>query len=131
MNHRGKLSYPSHVFNPKDYMTFIELRPFSRLWSQLDLTDDDLFLVQLAIMCDPQGPPVISGTGGIRKLRFAPGTSDGGKSGGMRCLYRVFDEHNKVVLALVYPKNVRENISADDKKRLRKAMEEIEEEFDR
>ena len=125
MNNRGKLSYPSHVFKPEDYLTFIELSVFTKIWTRLDLTDDDLFLVQLAIMCDPQGPPVIPGTNGVRKLRFVPEACPTGKRDGMRCCFRFFSEHKTVVLALVYPKSVQENISADDKKRICAAIGEI------
>jgi hypothetical protein len=131
MSNRGKLTYPSDEFKPEDYVSFIELSPFTRLWEKLGLTDDDLFLVQLAIMCNADGPPVIQGTNGIRKLRFVRKGSGTGKSGGMRCCYKFISERNTAVLALVYPKSVQENISADDKARIRKAIDEIEKGLDK
>lgn len=85
MHNRGRLSYPSHAFKPEDLLTFVELSVFTVIWQRLNLTDDDLFLVQLAIMCDPNGPPVIPGTDGLRKLRFVPKATPTGKRDGMRC----------------------------------------------
>lgn len=131
MNSRGTLWYPAHAIKPEDLLTFIELSVFTKIWSKLGLTDEDLLLVQMAIMCDPQGPPVIADTGGVRKLRFVPKRMSAGKRGGMRCCYKFFVEHKVVVLALAYPKSMKEDISAEDKKRIRKAIEEIERELDR
>lgn len=131
MKNRGILKYPAHVFKPEDFMGFTELKPFSVLWSRLNLTDEDLLTIQIAIICNPDGHPIISGTGGVRKLRFAPKGDAAGKSGGMRCLYKFFPEHHRVILALVYPKNVKEDISPEDKKRIRKAIQEFEDELNK
>ncbi len=73
----------------------------------------------------------ISGTGGVRKLRFAPKNDATGKSGGMRCLYKFLPKHHRAILALVYPKNVKEDISPEDKKRIRNAIEEFEAELNK
>ncbi|MFO0917191.1 MAG: hypothetical protein U0872_02625 [Planctomycetaceae bacterium] len=131
MNGRGKLVYPAHRFKPEDLLTFIELKPFTRLWNHLKLTDDDLSLVQLAIMCEPKAPPVIEDCAGVRKIRFSPRASGKGKSGSMRCCYKYFEEHKVVALAIVYPKGTKEDISEDDKSRIRRAIQEIERELDR
>lgn len=116
---------------PEELLTFIELPVFTNLWQRLKLTDDDLFALQIAIMCDPQGAPVIPYTDGVRKRRFVPRSLPTGKRDGMRCCYKFFIRHKVVVLALAYPKSVQEDISADDKKRIRKAINEIEKELDR
>ena len=46
--------------------------------------------MELAIADDPEAHPVIPGTGGIRKARWA--RQSGGKSGGVRTIYYHFVE---------------------------------------
>jgi hypothetical protein len=129
MKTRAKLVYPSYHFKPEDWLGFTEMKPFTRLWERLGLTDEDLQLIQTAIICAPKGNPIIPGTGGVRKLRFQRVGAHHGKSGGMRACYGYFDEYKKVVLFLVYPKNMKENIEDEEKKHLRNAMERIEKEL--
>lgn len=124
MQRRGFLEYPDHRLKPEDFLGFTELSPFSQLWKRLGLTDDDLLLVQLGIMCEPDRWPVISDTGGVRKMRFV--SKDGRH---MRCCYKFYEHHHKVLLALAYPKNVKETLTADDKKRIRTAISEIDQEM--
>jgi hypothetical protein len=111
------------------WLGFIELKPFTRLWDGLRLTDDDLWLVQVAILCNPKGFPVIPGTGGLRKLRFSPRNTTSGKRGGMRVCYVYLEEHQRVILALVYPKSQKEDLSAGEKRIIRAALEQIEREL--
>lgn len=77
--------YPGHVLDPEDLLTFFELKWFTRDWDGLGLreSDDELCALQLMIMCDPAGYPVIPGTHGLRKLRFAPSTWNKGKRGAL------------------------------------------------
>lgn len=90
----------------------------------------DLQLVQMAIICEPKACPVIPATNGVRKLRFQRYGSSRGKSGGMRLCYAYFEEHKKVILMLVYPKSIKEDITVEDKRNLRSAMERIEKELE-
>lgn len=131
MNKRGKLWYPGHKLKPEDLLTFIELKIFTRIWTRLNLTDDDLLFVQLAIMCDPHGAPVIANCAGVRKLRFVPAGVGSGKRDAMRCCYKFFEEHHVVVLALPYPKSIKEELTPDDKKRIRNAIAEIEKDLNK
>ena len=108
---RGTLVYPSHQFKPEEWLDFIEMKPFTTLWGKLRLDDDDLWVVQAAIMADPTGPPVIPKTEGLRKIRFAPLRSDKGKRGGMRVCYVYFEEYKKVALAIVYPKSKKDDLT--------------------
>lgn len=110
-------------------MGFTELKPFTRLWRQLGLTDDDLLAVQMAVIKDPQGSPVISGTGGLRKLRFSPRRSATGKRDAMRVCYVYFPIFRRVILTAVYPKNVQDDLSSDEKKVIRDAIGCIEKEL--
>lgn len=116
-------------FQAGDWLGFIELKPFTRLWDSLRLTDDDLWLVQVAILCNPKGFPVIPGTGGLRKLRFSPQNATSGKRGGMRICYAYLEEHRRVILALVYPKSQKDDLTEGEKRLIRGALEQIEREL--
>jgi len=123
---RRKVSQANRRFAPEDLLTFIELKPFTRLWERLELSDDTLLQLQIAIMNDPLAAPVIPDCTGVRKLRFAPSSSGKGKSGGLRCCYKYFEEHQIVVLAIVYPKSLQENLTVEEKRRIREAIHDIE-----
>ncbi len=69
---RITLEYPDHLFSPDHWVNFIELHGFRDEWKRLGLKDDDLWVLQSMIGLNPKGNPVIMGTGGLRKLRFAP-----------------------------------------------------------
>ena len=76
------------AFDPEDLLHFVELDEFIDDWKSLGLDDEaDLFSLQMAIMADPRGSPVIEGTGGLRKLRFTSPNSQKGKRGGVRVCY--------------------------------------------
>lgn len=120
------------AFRPEDIVDFIELAPFTRRWAKLGLDDeDDLLQLQLSIMDDPKAAPVIRGTSGLRKLRFAPTRWKVGKSGAVRVLYTHFEEFGVVLLCLVYGKNEAGNISDAVKLQLNKQIAEAERELQR
>jgi hypothetical protein len=119
--------YPKHAFRPEDLLNFVELPVFTKRWEALGLNDeDDLLALQLFIMASPKRPKPIRGTGGIRKLRFAPQRWKTGKSGAARVLYVYFQEHGLVLLCLVYGKNEVDNISEAVKRYLNKLVHEVE-----
>ena len=72
-------------------------------------------------MRDPDAGPVIPGSGGVRKLRWA--AQGRGKRGGYRVIYNVRRVHGVIWMLTMYPKNVAENIPAHV---LRQIREEIE-----
>ncbi|HEY7117367.1 MAG TPA: hypothetical protein VH475_12315 [Tepidisphaeraceae bacterium] len=76
----------------EDWKRFIELPYFRAKWIHLGLTDDDLRALQLALTAAPDRWPVVSGTGGLRKVRFAKSKSNRGKSGSFRIRYVYFEE---------------------------------------
>jgi hypothetical protein len=114
---------------PEDVVVFVELDGFTDDWHRLRLSDDDLHALQLAIMAKPQGAPVVSGTGRLRKIRYAPLKLGKGKSGGTRVCYVSFEEYSVVLLVLAYPKNEKDDLSNSEKMAIKKLIEEIEEEF--
>ena len=65
-------------------ISFIQLATFRSSWRRLGMNDDDLQELESEILKDPSIPPMIRGTGGLRKIRFAGHRTAGGKSGGIR-----------------------------------------------
>ena len=64
--------------------SFIETRAFTKLVLEY-LTDAGYAALQAALIGDPEAGPVIPGSGGVGKLRWAaPGR---GKRGGYRIIY--------------------------------------------
>lgn len=120
------LVYRSHQFEPEDMLGFIELKPFTRDWEGLKLTVEDLFVLQAAICAGPKVNPVIRGTGGLRKMRFAPHHWKTGKSGALRVCYAYFELYSIVLLVNVYPKSMKDDLSAEERKAIRKLLEHIE-----
>jgi len=113
---RVTLRYPQHALSPEDLLHFIETTVFTKRWEELGLDDEeDLTVLQLAIMSYPTGSPVIQGTGGLRKLRFAPPRSRRGKSGGLRVCYVYFEEYGIVLLVYVYDKREKDDLSAGER----------------
>lgn len=113
---RVTLRYPKHALSPEDLLHFIESTVFTKRWEQLGLDDeDDLTALQLSIMSDPAGSPIVKGTGGLRKLRFSPPEANTGKSGGYRVCYVYFEEHGIVYLVYVYNKHEKDDLDAEEK----------------
>jgi hypothetical protein len=118
-----------HRIKPEDVVIFVELDDFTNDWQELRFSDDDLHALQLTIMEKPKGAPVVPGTRGLRKIRFAPAKSGKGKSGGSRVCYAYFEEYALVLLVLAYPKSEKDDLSNAEKKAIKKLLEEIEQEF--
>lgn len=123
--------YPGHVLNPEDFLTFIELKWFTKDWDELGLreSDDELCALQLMIMCDPTSYPVISGTTGLRKLRFAPASWNVGKRGALRVAFVYFERFAVVLLVTVFQKNEKGDLSREDVKVINNLIARIETEL--
>jgi hypothetical protein len=117
---RIALRYPKHAISPEDLLHFIESKVFTKAWDDLGLNDEeDLTALQLSIMCAPKEAPVVPGTGGLRKLRFAPVTWRTGARGATRVCYVFFEEHGIVLLVYVYDKRQKDNLTAAEKQEIR------------
>jgi hypothetical protein len=126
------LQYPKHALSPEDLLHFIETGAFTKAWSDLGLNDeDDLTALQLLIMCSPKAAPVVPGTGGLRKLRFAPAKWDSGTSGAARVCYVHFEEYGIVLLVYVYDKHQKDNLTEAEKKQIRGYIGRAKKELDR
>lgn len=120
------LVYFQHQANPEDLLNFWELDWFVKSWDDLELTQEDLGALQIAIMVDPTAAPVMQGTKGLRKLRYSPECWNTGKSSALRVCYVYFERYGMVLLALVFKKNELDNLSAAGKKAVNLAIERIE-----
>ncbi len=90
------------------------------------LSETDRQEMEAAIGADPNAAPVIRGTGGIRKLRWA--RSGKGKRGGIRTIYFHHVEPRTVYLLTAYAKADRDDLSPADKKVLARLVAEIKRE---
>lgn len=105
---------------------FIYTEPFRRCWKAMGLNDDSLLVLEAALLENPQMGDVIEGTGGARKIRVQ--LEGRGKSGGGRVIYLDVFEQDNLYLLFAYPKSVQENLTADQKKAIRKMIEAIRKE---
>lgn len=123
------LTYPPHWFSPEDLLTFVELPNFSARWDGFGLTDGDMNCLQALIMVNPKGPPVIEGTGGLRKMRC--GRNNKGSSSGFRVCYVYFEDFATVLMVLIYAKNEQDDSPAKSKRAISRLIKDIQEELER
>lgn len=112
---------------PEDLLTFVYLDEFEDDWKQLhpnDADEESLWALEVAIdiMMAPSKAPVISGTGGLRKLRFVEEGSNRGTSGGLRVCYAYFPEHNTVLMVIAFDKHEQSTLSSDEKKSIKRVI---------
>jgi hypothetical protein len=124
--HRAELVYPKGLIQPEDWLRFMELSPFTRRRAELGFTDEDIRALQIGIMIKPDGSPVIPGTGGLRKMRFARKSERRGKRDSYRVLFVHFPKSGLVALVTAYGKNEKDNIDAHDKKLFKEMIHRIE-----
>jgi hypothetical protein len=104
-------------------LTFIQPTSFASEWRRYGLTDEDLQALEIEIMRRPESGAVMIGTGGLRKMRFAPPSWNRGKSGGLRVCYVVFVEAAQCYLLSMFQKNEMANLSDADKREWRQWIE--------
>ena len=100
-------------------LSFVQLAVFVSDWRRLALTDEDLQALEELLLQRGKSGPVIPGTGGFRKIRFAPPSWRSGKSGAARVIYAYFFEIEWVVLFLIYGKNEQGNLTPKQKQAAR------------
>jgi len=76
---------------------------------------------------NPKEGDVISGTGGVRKLRFA--IQGKGKRGGVRVIYYYYDDRNPVLLFTVFGKNEKSDLTKKEKNILYGIVQDIKKEM--
>lgn len=115
------LTYPDHLLDPDHLVTFIEAGGFADDWKHLKLSDEDLWIAQAMIGAHPTGPPVIPGTGGLRKLKFATPSKTGHREW-FRICYAYFPNAGVVLLIVAYAKSENDDIPAGLKKYFREMI---------
>lgn len=106
---------------------FVYTAPFRSCWKAMGLDDSDLRNLENLLLENPQRGAVIEGTGGARKLRIQLNDNRGKSSGG-RVIYVDVFEKERLYFLFAYPKNVQENLTADQKKAIAKMIELIKKE---
>lgn len=106
--------------------TFYEMKHFTKKWNESGFTDDDLRSLQNMLLENPKAGPVMQGTGGLRKVRFAFPNS--GKSGSVRVCYIDIEGVLEIHLIDVFAKNEKENLSKAERNQIRIVVEKIKQE---
>jgi len=102
---------------------FVETQNFTRRWYDIGLSDDDLQALQVYLISNPTAGRMMQGTGGVRKIRWAP--EGKGKSGGVRTIYLELALDEEIWLLTVFDKHVQDNLTAEEKKALRQLVGQI------
>ncbi len=77
---------------------------------------------------DPEAGDVITGTGGLRKVRHGDATRGKGKRGGLRIIYYWWGPKRQFWLFTLYDKDELDNLSETEKSTLKKLLkQELEE----
>ncbi len=88
------------------------------------LTEEALYELLDYLEVQPEKGVIISGTGGVRKLRWKTGKNDRGKSGGVRVLYH-YSQNLLVLLITLYSKTEKENINQEERNELRRILPQL------
>lgn len=104
-----------------DWMRFVISPAFEAGWTRAGLNDSDLVKLEALLVDNPLSGTVVSGTGGLRKLRFArPGI---GKSGGIRVGYAWFPGFGVFLLGVVYAKNAKSEMTPAERAAVKKLLD--------
>ena len=101
-------------------MLFIETPIFTKQASGGLFTDKELKQLQNELLEDPNKGDLITGSGGLRKIRLA--SKNKGKSGGFRVIY-YRSTREIIFLLLAYSKNKQDNLTKSEIKTLRELID--------
>jgi hypothetical protein len=103
-------------------MLFIEIPIFTKHLSKY-LDDDTYKKLQNFLIEQPAAGDIVQGTGGLRKLRWS--LNGKGKQGGIRIIYYWHVSEDQIYFLTLYAKNEISDLSSDEKKALKKMMEDL------
>ena len=106
---------------------FVYTEPFQKCWKAMGLGDNELTILEQALLENPQAGDVIEGTNGARKVRIRLNNHHG-KSGGGRVIYLDVFEAEQTFLLFAYPKNVQADLTPAQKKAIHAMVEAIKKE---
>jgi len=101
-------------------MVFIESTTFTKLLSDY-LSDDEYRGLQSYLLNKPDAGDLVRGSGGVRKVRWAP--SGKGKSGGVRVIYYWKRTDHEIWMLTIYSKSERSTIPAHVLKQIAEAID--------
>ncbi|WP_241649542.1 type II toxin-antitoxin system RelE/ParE family toxin [Rosenbergiella collisarenosi] len=103
---------------------FIETSLFTQQ-IQTIATDSELKDLQSELIESPDKSDLITGTGGLRKIRMATGNQ--GKSGSARVVYFLATKE-VIYLVMAYPKSAKESLTEAEKAELKKLTKRLNDE---
>jgi mRNA-degrading endonuclease RelE of RelBE toxin-antitoxin system len=95
-------------------------RKVARLLSESERADLCVYLAE-----NPEAHDVAPGLGGLRKARWGQKSRGKGKRGGVRIIYFFALSAQLIALFDIYSNDEKEDLTNDDKKRLRQRLEKI------
>ncbi|MDR1863846.1 MAG: type II toxin-antitoxin system RelE/ParE family toxin [Treponema sp.] len=106
---------------------FIYTKKFDREWADQNLTNEDQHQLENFLLVNPVAGKMMEGTGGLRKVRW---NSEGsGKSGGVRILYIDMPATQIICMVDLFPKNEKDNLTKDEKNKIKRVVKQIVEEL--
>jgi mRNA-degrading endonuclease RelE of RelBE toxin-antitoxin system len=102
-------------------MRFVETPMFTAALRR-HLDDDQYRQLQIALMLRPEQGPVLRGSGGLRKVRWA--TTGGGKRGGLRVIYYWAPGERVFYMVYAYTKSEQGDLTAAQTRQLRGLVRE-------
>ena len=120
----------SPELSPEDWATFVEVPSFTKAWKKLGLDEKDRRALQIIIMSAPDAP-IVKGTGGLRKIRFASDRWGSGKRSGARVCYVYVTEFSVVFLLSIYMKKDKDSLTAAEKQSIKKLIQELRDQLRR
>lgn len=102
-------------------MVIIETSVFTRQVKEI-LSDEEYHALQIALMRRPDVGNLVPGSGGLRKIRWS--FRGHGKRGGVRVIYYWALKQERLLMLFMYPKNVRDDLSPDQLKKLKCIIDE-------
>ncbi|MCQ3935563.1 MAG: hypothetical protein DPW18_00815 [Chloroflexi bacterium] len=102
-------------------MIIVETHIFTRQVLLL-LSDEEYRLLQSVLANRPDAGVIIPSSGGLRKMRW--GMTGRGKRGGVRVIYYWAVKQERILMLLIYPKNVKDDMTQEQLKILRKIVKE-------
>jgi mRNA-degrading endonuclease RelE of RelBE toxin-antitoxin system len=101
-------------------MVIVETTVFTRQVLEL-LSAEQYRQLQRILVSRPNAGPVIVGSGGMRKIRWAG--QGKGKRGGVRVIYYWAVARDRLLMLLIYGKNERDDLTPNQLKTLRRIVE--------
>ena len=100
-------------------MVFIETSLFTKILSDY-LNDEEYRGLQVYLMQKPDAGDIVKGSGGVRKVRWAP--EGKGKSGGVRVIYYWKRPDHEIWMLTIYSKSEQSTIPGHVLKQIAEAI---------